>query len=71
MPDLNAILVSLGIGVVCAQHLEGGPEAQLYVGVGEYRFRGIGSYGTGSLEDDANRRAWPVPNVIGIRPRKD
>ena len=29
MHDFNRILLSLPIGLVCAQHLEGGPEAQL------------------------------------------
>ncbi len=35
MYDLNHELLGLGIGLVAAQHLEGGPEAQLYVHVGE------------------------------------
>ena len=69
MRDLNDRLVSLGIGVVCAQHLEGGPEAQLYVAAGGRSYQGFGSYETGFREDDGNRRAWPIPNVIGVRPR--
>lgn len=69
MRDLNERLVSLGIGVVCAQHLEGGPKAQLYVSTGGRSYEGFGSYETGLGENDAGDRARPVPNVIGIRPR--
>lgn len=70
MHDLNHELLGLGIGLVAAQHLEGGPEAQLYVRVGETEIEMFGSFETAFQEDDGNRLAWPVPNVLGVRPRR-
>ena len=70
MHDLNDILLSLPIDIVAAQHVEGGPEAQLYISVGETQLEILGSYETGFRENDSNDRAWPIPNVIGVRPRE-
>lgn len=69
MHDLNRELLAAGIGVVAAQHLEGGPEAQLYIRVGKEEIEMFGSFETDYEEDDDNNRAWPVPNVLGIKPR--
>ena len=69
MHDLNEELLAAGIGLVAAQHLEGGPEAQLYVHAGETKIEMFGSYETSFKENDANSMAWPVPNVLGVRPR--
>ena len=69
MHDLNLELLAAGIGVVAAQHMEGGPEAQLYVHAGATEFEMFGSYETSFKENDENSVAWPVPNVIGVRPR--
>jgi hypothetical protein len=69
MHDLNQDLLSAGIGVVAAQHLEGGPEAQLYVHAGKTELEMFGSYETSFREDDSNSIAWPIPNVLGVRPR--
>jgi Phosphodiester glycosidase len=69
MYDLNEELLASGIGVVAGQHMEGGPEAQLYVHVGATELEMFGSYETSFQENDQNSAAWPVPNVIGIRPR--
>ena len=69
MYDFNEILLSLPIDVVCAQHLEGGPEAQLYVNQGETELEITGSYESNFWENEANSRAWPVPNIIGISPK--
>ncbi|MEL6343469.1 MAG: phosphodiester glycosidase family protein [Myxococcota bacterium] len=68
MKRFNQILLNLGIGVVAAQHLEGGPEAQLYLTLGGRELEMVGSYETGFNENDDNKSAWPVPNVIGVRP---
>ena len=70
MHDLNQELLAAGIGLVAAQHMEGGPEAQLYVHVGETELEMFGSYETSFRENDQNDAAWPVPNVIGVRPRQ-
>jgi len=69
MHDLNQQLLSAGIGLVAAQHLEGGPEAQLYVRVGEMQLESFGSYETFFQENDSNAKPWPIPNVLGVRPR--
>jgi hypothetical protein len=69
MHDLNRELLSSGIGLVAAQHLEGGPEAQLYLHVGKVEQEMFGSYETKFNPNDANPAAWPIPNVIGVRPR--
>ncbi len=69
MRDLNDELLAAGIGLVAAQHLEGGPEAQLYVHVGTVEMELCGSYETSFKENDSNSAAWPVPNILGVRPR--
>lgn len=69
MHDLNNELLGLGIGVVAAQHLEGGPQAQLYINTGEKEFEISGSHGTLFRDDNDISTAWPIPNVLGVRPR--
>lgn len=69
MHDLNRELLSMGIGLVAAQHLEGGPEAQIYLRIGDEEIEIFGSFETDFEEDDDNDHAWPIPNVLGIRPR--
>jgi hypothetical protein len=69
MHDFNRELLKAGIGVVAAQHLEGGPEAQLYLHVGKAKLELFGSYETSFREDDSNKVPWPVPNVLGVRGR--
>lgn len=69
MNELNRELLESGVGIVAAQHLEGGPEAQLYVKVGGTELELVGSFETGFQESDKNDVAWPVPNVLGVRPR--
>lgn len=67
MHDLNEILLDLPLDLVAAQHLEGGPEAQLWIE--PTHLEAVGSYETGFMESDANTSAWPVPNVLGVRRR--
>ena len=69
MHDLNRELLAAGIGLVAAQHLEGGPEAQLYVHAGTVELELSGSFETSFTENDKNAVAWPVPNILGVRPR--
>ncbi len=70
MHDLNRELLGLDLDLVAAQHLEGGPEAQLYLSAGGVEVDLWGSYETAFMETDANAAAWPIPNVLGIRPRE-
>ncbi len=69
MHDLNNELLAADIGLVAAQHLEGGPEAQLYLHAGTVELEMCGSYETAFRESDTNSAAWPVPNILGVRPR--
>jgi hypothetical protein len=69
MHDFNRELLAANIGLVAAQHLEGGPEAQLYLHVGKVEMELLGSYETSLREDNSNATPWPVPNVLGVRPR--
>jgi len=62
--------LNTGIGIVAAQHLEGGPEAQIYLKVGSKEIEMSGSYETSFFEYSNNAGIWPIPNIIGIRPRK-
>lgn len=70
MHDINAELLAGGIGIAAAQHLEGGPEAQLYLELGATRIDQCGSFETGFREDNDNHEAWAVPNVLGLRQKK-
>jgi len=67
--DLIDILKALPLGLTRAMYAEGGPEAQLYVSGGAEEHEWVGSYETGFNEEDDNRNAWPVPNVVGIARR--
>jgi len=69
MHNLNKELLEAGIGIVAAQHLEGGPEAQIYVKSGSIEIDLNGSYETSYNEGDGNVISWPVPNILGVRPR--
>lgn len=66
MHDLNKILLKLPIRLVCAQHLEGGPEASLFFSHNGKKLELVGSFETGFNEDDENTVFWPIPNVLGI-----
>ena len=70
MHDLNDEMLAAGIGIVAAQHLEGGPEAQLYIHAGKFKLEEFGSYETSFRENDSNSTPWPIPNVLGVRPRQ-
>jgi len=71
MHDLNQELLASDIGLVAAQHLEGGPEAQLYVHAGGVEMELYGSFETSFQENDSNAMAWPIPNVLGVEPRTE
>jgi hypothetical protein len=67
MYDFNELLLSLPLGLVAAQHLEGGPEAQMYFRHGDFGVSVNGSYETGFNETDFSLGGWPIPNVIGVK----
>ena len=69
MHDLNQELLGAGIGIVAAQHLEGGPEAQLYFRAGGVEKEMFGSYGASLRVNGESTIPWPIPNVLAVRPR--
>lgn len=70
MHDLNIELLNSGIGIVAAQHLEGGSETQLYLHHVNVEIDLFDSYDANSDEDKGNAKPWPIPNILGIRPRQ-
>lgn len=71
MHDFNNILINMPIDIVCAQHLEGGPEASLYFSHKNTEIKAFGSYETDFNENDDNDKYWPIPNVIGFVKRTE
>jgi len=67
--DFIEILLALPLDIVNAMYVEGGPESQLYVKAGGIEREFVGSFESGFIESDLNRRAWPVPNVVAVRRR--
>jgi len=65
MHDLNDELLRSNIGIVAAQHLEGGPLAQLYIHIGTLELS-LGG-GTDNQMQGSAENPMPVPNVIGIK----
>lgn len=62
-------LLALPLGLVAAQHLEGGTQAQLFVAAGGQTIELVGGNEGGFNALLPNRPAWPIPNVIGVRSR--
>ena len=60
MHDFNNILLNLPIDIVSAQHLDGGPPAQLYVNAGGNEIELIGTYETDHFEKWVNTKAWEI-----------
>ncbi len=66
---LISALLSLPLGLVAAQHLEGGTQAQFYVAAGGQTVELAGGYEWVFPAPDSQGAAWPIPNVIGVRAR--
>lgn len=70
MHDFNErVLAVKDLRLVAAQHLEGGPQAQLHVNAGGEARTWVGGRAETWGDAEGAGIAWPVPNVIGIRPR--
>jgi hypothetical protein len=69
MHEWNEALLGAGIGLVAAQHLEGGPKAQMYVRAGDIELELYGTFEGANGEQAGNPGAWPIPNILGVRPR--
>lgn len=69
MYDFNNYLLSLKIGLVALQHLEGGPEAQIYIHVDDFEMEMSGTHEAFYREGNEKGFSMPIPNVLGVRPR--
>lgn len=71
MHEFGNILLALPLKLECAQHLEGGPLASLYLRHGGIEIRRAGSYETASGAVGSKEDGFlPLPNVIGIIKKK-
>jgi hypothetical protein len=64
--DLVNILMELPLELARAMYVEGGPEAQLFIGAGGRSEEFVGIYDIPFYDSDSGDRAWPVPNVIAV-----
>lgn len=69
MYEFNQLLINSDLKISAAQHLEGGPEASLYLKHNQFELILNGSYETGFNENENNTYQWPIPNVIGFKKR--
>jgi len=67
--DLINILKKLPLNISRAMYTEGGPQAQLYIKVGEKEFEFAGSYEATLNTANESPMSWPLPNVVGILKR--
>ncbi len=70
MYDFNEILLALPIKLVCAQHLEGGPEASLFLSHKNTKLELVGSFESAFNETYTHTTFLPIPNVLGIVKKK-
>jgi len=64
--DLIDILKKLPLSISRAMYAEGGPQAQLYINIGDHEHEFVGNY---DIEIQGNMKkliSRPVPNVVGI-----
>lgn len=64
--DLAEMLLDLPIGIARAMYVEGGAQAQLYVGSKHESLELTGIPEGFDEDSQGSRTAWPIPNVIGI-----
>ena len=69
MHDLIDQLLLLPVNLDKMMHLEGGPEASLYINQDTFHLECMGSYETNFVENDNQAAFWQIPNVIGIKKR--
>ena len=67
--DLINILKKLPLNISRAMYTEGGPQAQLYINLGDKEWEFTGSYETNSNQSNEDPVSWPLPNVVGISRR--
>ena len=60
------ILKKLPIHITRAMYTEGGPQAQLYISIGNHEYEFVGNYEIELRGDIKKLISRPVPNVLGI-----
>lgn len=63
-------LLGLPLDIRTAMYVEGGHQAQLYVKMPQREYVLLGRYRSHFSGQAKAKFGWPIPNVIGIRPRK-
>ena len=69
--DVINILQSLPLEIDRAMYTEGGPQAQLYIKSGDHEYEFIGHSEIDLGGKTNSLFSWPIPNTIGVSPRKD
>lgn len=69
MYDFNRYLLSFDLGLIRAQHLEGGLQAQLFINTQKLNTQHISSSTQQKLNQQNQTLAWEIPFVIGIQER--
>lgn len=68
MREFAQALLDLPLDLVGAMYVEGGADAAMYVDTPGFTGRWVGEYKSDFFQG-SNKNFWPVPNVLGIRPK--
>jgi uncharacterized protein YigE (DUF2233 family) len=64
--DVIDILKKLPLNITRAMYTEGGPQAQLYINIGDHEYEFVGNYEIDLQGNMKKLISRPVPNVVGI-----
>jgi Phosphodiester glycosidase len=64
--DVIDILKQLPLNIARAMYVEGGPQAQLYIHIGDHEYEFVGNYDIELKGNIKKLISRPVPNVLGI-----
>jgi hypothetical protein len=64
--DLINILQALPLDIARAMYVEGGPQAQLYINIGDHEYEFVGGYKIDLKENMNSFFPRPIPNAVGI-----
>ncbi|MCK5126103.1 MAG: phosphodiester glycosidase family protein [candidate division Zixibacteria bacterium] len=67
MYDFNERILSLPLGIVAAQHLEGGVQTQMYIRFGEFKLGLSGGFESRMMNGTGGDFLFKLPHVIGVR----
>ncbi|MEY3416794.1 MAG: hypothetical protein RL060_905 [Bacteroidota bacterium] len=65
--EMIQFMLQFPFKITNAVYLEGGPEASLYLNIGNKVIGKMGSYISTTYPTDSNHHFWKIPNVIGLR----